>query len=269
MDALSEPMVAVVDGRRLAYRRGGAGPPVLYLHDAGADTAQAPLLALLAEDYDVVVVDLPGYGASDPPGRPRPLNDARDVAAVLAGFVAALDWPACTVVGTSLGGWFAVELALARPDLVRALVLCDAAGLHTPEDYLFALFAEGRAASSAEHLIADALRERLPPGERDIAAMPAPVAAATIGPFVQNMAGAAASSWHAYTENPALVGRLGRIACPAVVLWGERDSLIPLRHGQRFADEIPGARLEIVPGAGHLLALEAPEVVRRAVRAVH
>lgn len=261
--------LAVVDGRRLSYRRGGAGPPLLYLHDAGADTAEAPLIDLLTADFDVVVVDLPGYGASDPPGTPRPLRDARAVAAVLAGFVTVLGWDDCTVVGTSLGGWFAIELALAHPPLVRALVLCDAAGLHTPEDYLFALFAEGRAASSAEHLIADALRERLPPEERQLSDLPPAVAAATIAPFVQSMAAAAAASWHAYTGNPRLIGRLGEIACPTVVLWGERDSLIPLRHGLRFAQEIPGARFEIVAGAGHLLALDAPEAVRRAVRQLH
>jgi pimeloyl-ACP methyl ester carboxylesterase len=71
-------------------------------------------------------------------------------------------------------------------------------------------------------------------------------------------------------RNPSarLLGRLGDIGCPTVVLWGERDALIPLSHGQAFAQAIPGARLRIVPGAGHLVALDRPDVFAAEVRSL-
>lgn len=238
---------------------------MLYLHDAGADTLASPMFDVLAADHDVAVVDLPGYGRSGPPVG---LDDPARIADLLAGWLDALGWPTAVVMGTSLGGWFALELALAHPDRVSALVLCDAAGLQVPQDYLLSLFVEGRAAERTEQLIRQALVGRLAPADRDLDSMPPAVAAAILGPFVQSLAAAAATSWHPATANPRVLGRLGEVSCPTTVLWGERDALIPLAHGRLLAAGIPGARLLVVAGAGHLLALERPEVVVDAVRAL-
>lgn len=255
-----------VDGRVLGLRRAGRGPGrLLYLHDAGADTLTSPAFADLGADHDVVLLDLPGYGRSAPP---EGLTGPAAMAEVLAGLLEVLGWERGVVAGTSLGAWFALELALAAPEQVEGLVLSGAAGLHTPEDYLFALFAEGRAAAGTQELIKDALTRRLPEADQDVSGLPPRVAAAVIGPFVQNLAAAAAMSWHPYTANPRLLGRLSKVSCPTVVLWGEHDALIPLRHGRLLADGIPGADLRIVPAAGHLLALEHPELFAATVRGV-
>jgi pimeloyl-ACP methyl ester carboxylesterase len=258
-----EEHAAEVAGRRLAWRRGGSGPPLLHLHDAGADTLDSPALADLAGDHDVVVLDLPGYGRSGPP---TDLPDAAAVADVLAALLDHLGWPAAGVLGTSLGGWFALELALAHPSRVAALVVCDAAGLHLPSDYLFALFAEGRAAERTEELIRRSLLRHLPPDEREPDAMAPALAAATMAPFVQTLAAAALTSWSPGTANPALLGRLGGITCPTVILWGEHDALIPLAHGRLLSEAIPGAVLVVITDGGHLPPLERPEVVAAAVR---
>lgn len=254
----------VVAGRALGLRRSGQGPGrLLYLHDAGADTLASPAFDGLSTDHEVVLLDLPGYGRSAPP---EGLAGPAAVAEILTGLLDALGWPRGVVAGTSLGAWFALELALAAPERVEGLVLSGAAGLHTPEDYLFALFAEGRAAAGTQELIADALVHRLPEADQDISGLPPAVAAAVIGPFVQNLAAAAAMSWHPYTVNPRLLGRLSRVSCPTIVLWGEHDALIPLRHGRLLAAGIPGARLSVTPAGGHLLALEQPELFAAAVR---
>jgi pimeloyl-ACP methyl ester carboxylesterase len=258
---------ATVQGNALAWRRAGppGAPRVLYLHDAGADTLASAMFDVLAADHDVVVVDLPGYGRSGPPVC---LDDPVRVGDLLAGALDELGWQAAVVVGTSLGGWFALELALAHPGRVAALVLCDTAGLQVPQDYLLSLFVKGRAAQRTEQLIRQALVGRLAPEDRDLDTAPPAVAAAILGPFVQSLAAAAATSWHPATANPRLLGRLAEVACPTTVLWGERDALIPLTHGRLLAAGIPGARLVVVAGAGHLLALEHPEVVVDAVRAL-
>lgn len=247
----------------VAYRRAGAGTRVLYLHDAGADTLASPAFDDLARDHDVVVLDLPGYGGSTPPGA---LDSPARIAQILTECLDGLDWPDAVVAGTSLGGWFAMELAIACPGRVAGLVLVDAAGLHTPESYLFALFCQGRAAASAERLIAEAIWERLPPQEG--AVEDADVGAAVWGPWVQELAAAAWCSWHPYTENPRLLALLPRIGCPTQILWGARDALIPLRHGRLLAEHIAGAELQVLPDVGHLPPLDAPEAFAAAVRRV-
>lgn len=247
----------------VAYRRAGEGPRLLYLHDAGADTLASPAFDDLARDHDVAVLDLPGYGGSTPPGA---LDSPARIAQILSECLDGLGWPDAVVAGTSLGGWFAMELAIACPERVAGLVLVDAAGLHTPESYLFALFCQGRAAASAEKLIAEAIWDRLPAHEG--AVEDADVGAAVWGPWVQELAAAAWCSWHPYTENPRLLALLPRIACPTRILWGARDALIPLRHGRLLAEHIAGAELQVLPGVGHLPPLDAPEAFAAAVRRV-
>lgn len=230
----------VLGGRRLAWRRAGpaptpgrAGSTLVYLHDAGADTLASPAFADLASDHDVLLVDLPGYGRSDPPVG---LGSAAELGRVIGDLVGALGVAPVTLAGTSLGGWFAAEMAVAAPEHVRALLLADAAGLQVPQDYLFALYVHTGGAR--------------------------PVASIT------DVAAAAAVSWDPHCANPILVGRLRRIACPTLVLWGEFDSLIPLAHGRAFAAAIPGARLSVRRGAGHLVALDEPGAFAAAVRSL-
>lgn len=225
----------VLDGRRLSWRRArtGAGPPLVYLHDAGADTLASPAFADLAADHDVVLVDLPGYGRSD---HPAGLGSAVELGRVLGDLVGALGVGPVTLAGTSLGGWFAAETALAAPEHIAALLLADAAGLQIPQDYLFDLYLHTGG--------------------------PSPVAP------VADVAAAAAVSWDPHCANPILLRRLGSIACPTLVLWGELDSLIPLAHGRAFAAAIPGSRLSVYRGAGHLLALEDPAAFAAAVRSL-
>lgn len=247
----------------LAYRRAGAGARLLYLHDAGADTVGAPVFTALSADHDVVLLDLPGYGESAPTGPPA---SPEAVADLLTELLDALAWDDAVVAGSSLGGWFAMELAIRHPRRVRALVLADPAGLHCPEEYLFALFRQGRAAASAQRLIAEAIWDRLPVGEG--LTEQGEVGAAVWGPWVQELAAAAWCSWHPYTENPRLLALAPRIGCPVRILWGARDALIPPRHGRVLAGIIPHARLEVVADAGHLLVLDAPERFAEAVRGV-
>ena len=247
----------------LAFRRRGHGPGLLYLHDAGADTLSSPAFDDLATDHDVVLLDLPGYGASRPPAG---LTSVADMATLLHDFLDALDWPTAVVAGTSLGGWFAMELAMAYPQRVSGLLLADAAGLHCPVDFLFDLFAQGRAATSAQDLIAQAIWDRLPPEEG--AWDNGPVGAAVWGPWFQELAAAAWASWHPYTADPRLLARLERITCPTHIVWGQRDPLIPLRHALLLAEGIPGATWEVVADAGHLLCQDTPDIFAAGVRRV-
>lgn len=249
-------------GRSLAWQRAGSGPPVLYLHDAGAETVGAAALDDLADDHEVVVPWLPGYGPSE---LPEPGATPASMGAMVAAVMDEVGWPAATVAGTSLGGWFALEAALHAPERVTALVVCDAAGLHMPEDYVMRLFVDGHAADDAPQLIATTASP-LPADERDVSRLPPALAAAVVGPFVQSLAAAVGCGWHPALANPRLLRRLPQIRCPVTILWGARDPLIPLAHGQAMAGALPRATLEVVEGVGHLPPLDAPRDVAAAVR---
>jgi pimeloyl-ACP methyl ester carboxylesterase len=258
-------------GRALSYRRRGPpeAPPLLYLHDAGAETPASPAFEELAGDHDVVLLDLPGYAGSD---GPTGLACAAGVGELVALSVEELGWSSATLVGTSLGGWFAVEAALSRPASVTGLVLADAAGLHTPEHYLFGLFASGQASVGTQQRVTDSILDRLPHQEWDRArpdgGVAPEVAAALLAPYAQSVTAAVAASWHPFVTNPRLSGRLCEVRAPTVVVWGADDPLIPLAHGRTFAAEIPGARLRVAPRGGHLVALTEPALFAAAVREI-
>lgn len=252
-----------IAGQALAWRRGGAGPPVLYLHDAGADTLTSPALRDLAHDHEVVVPWLPGYGSSAPPD---PGTSPQAMGRLVAGLLERLGWTRAALLGCSLGGWFALEAALAAPDAVSGVVACDAAGLQVPEDYLLALFADGHAADRTEQRLTAALATALPAAEQDVSGLPPALASAILGPFVQQLAAAAGCGWHPALANPRLLGRLPEVRCPVTLLWGAADPLVPLAHGRAMADALPRGRLEVLDGVGHLPPLQAPDAVAAAVR---
>jgi pimeloyl-ACP methyl ester carboxylesterase len=246
----------------LAYQLLGEGPPLLLIQGLGyGGRGWGPVLEPLAEDFTVAVFDNRGFGASDvPPGPYSVAELAEDARAVLdaAGFDRA------HVVGASLGGMIAQELALAHPDRVDRLVLaCTTPG--------------------------GSVSFPMPP--QTVALM---VEAATLPPdvalrrFVENGLGDGSSEELvrrivAYrTANPPDLGgwqsqatagathdaldRLGGIAAPTLVIHGTEDAVIDLRNADLLAERIPDARVELLPGCGHLLSWEEPERFTRLVK---
>ncbi|CAN5203282.1 alpha/beta fold hydrolase [soil metagenome] len=256
--------LTVGDGLVVVHEAGpAAGPRLLVLHDAGAETVDAPAWEDLAADHRVVQVLLPGYRRSTPPPAGAGIGWVTDH---LAAVMDALCWADAHVTGTSLGGWFAIELALAHPGRVTRLTLCDPAGLQQPQAYLLALFADGRAAHGTERIIEQTLLAHLPRAQRDVAAMPPALAVATMAPYLVDMAAAALSSWNPWVPSPSMLRRAAAIDVPTTIMWGERDALIPLDHGRALAGAVPSARLVVVPGAGHLLPVTHPAHVVAQVR---
>jgi 3-oxoadipate enol-lactonase/4-carboxymuconolactone decarboxylase len=243
---------AARDGIRLYWRADGAAelPAIVLLHSLGADLAQwDAVAAALAPRHRVVRLDLRGHGASDAPtGDYRLAELAADVIAVLDAAGAAR----ATVVGLSLGGMVAMELALAAPARVAALVLaCTSASL-PPGDWdarARTVRADGVAAIAAavvERSFPAAFRARRPAAvETFRAALP----------LVDRhgYAGCCAA-----IRDMALLDRLGAIAAPTAIVVGDADAATPAAgHGDRLVAAIPGARLVTLP-TGHLPALEAP-----------
>lgn len=228
--------------RRIVVRR-RPGPPgrasALLLHAlAGSWRWWRDAVAHLSPEREILVPDRPGFGGSS--GLPlTPAEEADLFAAALAAAGVTASPPPWHVVGHSMGGAVAAELAARHPSLVASLTLIDAAGWPTPYLRRYA----NRLARPWSWcrlgfipvLVGDVLRTR-------------PLRLATgIRRIVE------------YDLRPALSG----IAVPVCVVWGERDRLFPPEQGRAIAESLPNARWEVVSGAGHIVPADRPAALAR------
>ncbi|MGH9231710.1 MAG: alpha/beta fold hydrolase, partial [Acidimicrobiales bacterium] len=213
------------------------------------------LFGLLADaGFRVTAPELAGFGRSDPAPEWHRIEDAVfDLRLLLDG----LDLDRPLVIGSSLGGWLAAELAVWFPDRVGALVLVDPVGLRVEGAPVFDLFAARR----------DETARRLLPGGGDLLGLLAPALEGDDDPnapllhLLHAAEATARLGWNPFLHDPKLAGRLPLVTAPTLVVWGADDGIVPRDHGEAYAAGIPGARLEIVEGCGHLPALERPAVV--------
>ncbi|HEY8524072.1 MAG TPA: alpha/beta hydrolase [Acidimicrobiales bacterium] len=227
-------------------RTAGSGPPLWYLHD---ETSAAPgaLAGQLAERFQVFAPVVPGFGDSE---RPEWVETSEDVAHVLLDLVDAVtpDGP-LTLVGPSIGGWIAAELAILLGRRVAAAVLVAPAGLYVPEE------------PPADHwFMHDADRDRT------LFADPANKPEITPDEAYANDSMAARLGWNPRLASKRLGHKLHRITAPTLVVWGAEDRLLPPSYAQRWVDLLGNGTAEIVPGGAHFLGIEQCDVVAAAAR---
>ena len=238
-----------VRGKAIQLSEGGDGPPVLYLHGAGTFW-WIPAHDLLARRHHVFAPVHPGFGTST---GVEEIEDIEDLVFHYLDVLDALKLDRVDVIGTSMGGWIAAELALRQPQRVRKLVLVDAAGLRLSDvptpDFFLATVPEAR-----ELLFAD------PRGPIAMAAMPdTPPPPEKMVMIMKGREAAARILWNPHVRYRKLKSRLDRIKNPTLVLWGADDKLLPLAYGQAYQKGIPGARLVVIDKCGHLPHVEAPD----------
>jgi 3-oxoadipate enol-lactonase len=255
---------AVHDGVRIAYELRGQGKPLLLIHGLGYDRfGWGPLPDLLAEEFHVALLDNRGVGESDAP--PGPYTTAMLAADALAVLDAA-GVERAHVVGTSLGGMVAQELVLGHSDRVSRLVLaCTTPGGVRAYPYpqrtltLFAEFAQVPVEEGLRRFVENAL------ADETVATRPELVDEIYAYRLAHRPAleawqaqGAASLSFDAFD-------RAGEIRVPTLVLSGTADNVVDYRNSELLAERIPGARLELFEGLGHLFFWEEPERFARAV----
>jgi pimeloyl-ACP methyl ester carboxylesterase len=253
-----------VSGRDVTVLRGGSGDPILYLHGlcdihAVGDTEQwTPFLRRLADGFDVIAPALPGYDAST---GLEGFDDVEDYVWHLVDVCHAAGMSRLDVVGHSLGGWFAAELALRRPDVVARLVLLAPLGVHVRGVEVPPFF--GAVAPRGIGGMGEARRLLFAEPEGTVARGALPDAMTTEQQLLwfAGLAGAARLGWKApHFQSRKLTERLGRMRVPTLVVRGGGDLLVPEVTAGVWAGSVPGARLLEVPHAGHCLALERPDV---------
>ena len=238
-----------VDGGRVNVFRAGAGNPLLYLHPAGGAGIWYPYHDLLAEKFEVFAPDHPGFGLSDT----LPWTEAIDD--YVYHYLAFLDHyklERVDVIGASLGGWMAAELAVHHPERIRRLVLLAPIGLRIPGHPIADLFGMTR-----DELV-EALYHDRAIGE---AAFPADADLDVIMQAFKESTAFARIAWNPFCANPKLERRLDRISSPTLVLWGDDDRTVPIEHGRRYAERIPNAELNVIRESGHAMLAEQPEAV--------
>lgn len=265
-----------VHGHDVAYRQAGTGPVLVMIHGiAGSSGTWVPVMPLLAERFTVIAPDLLGHGES---AKPRGDYSLGAYASGIRDLLGVLGHDRATVVGHSLGGGVAMQFAYQFPQMAERLVLIGSGGLGKE--------------------VTPLLRAMTLPGSEFVL----PV---ILAPQLHRLAGAVGgvlgrfglradpfltevwAAWSRLTDARAqrafvhtiravidLAGQ--RVSArdrlylahevPTMIVWGDRDAVIPARHGEVAHELIPGSRLEMVPGAGHFLPLERPELLDRLLR---
>ena len=237
-----------INGCRTHLRRGGSGAPLLYLHGASGAPLIMPFMEKLAARFEVLVPEHPGFGLSE---EPEWLDNIHDLAYFYLDFLRRLDLRRVTLVGSSLGGWTALEMAVRDTSRVASLVLVGPAGISVPgvqpadiflwsnEELVRNLFYDAKLAEAR-------LAEPVTPESIDIA--------------LKNRHTSARLAWEPRLHDPHLAKWLHRIDVPVKIIWGKEDRLLPVAFAQEFKRLIPHAALHIVEGAGHLPQAEKPDL---------
>jgi pimeloyl-ACP methyl ester carboxylesterase len=253
----------------------GAGDPIVFVHGlSGSWQNWLENMPVMAHEHRVIALDLPGFGASDMPAQDISISAyARCVADVCE----QLGVERATVVGNSMGGFIGAELAIEFPELVDRLVLVSSAGLTTEggvhnsiigalgwvDDVAQAYF--GWLVSRSQALTTRPRSRRLmlsivtPHADRLDAALAAEQVRGSGKPgFV--------AALDALNHYP-IRDRLGRIGCPTLIVWGEKDRLITVKDADLFEELIPDARKVVWPDTGHMAMMERPRAFNRLLQA--
>lgn len=245
-----------IGGCRVELLRGGSGPVLLFLHGLGGASEWAPYMDRLAERFDVLAPSHPGFGRSD---TPEWLDTVGDLAFFYLDFVEALDLRDVHLVGSSLGGWLACEIAVRNAGRLDTLTLVAPAGIEVKgaaKGDIFLWSADDRVRNAFhDPALAEARLARAPTdAEADIA--------------LKNLFTTARLCWHPRFCNPHLEKWLHRIRIPTMILWGADDRIFPVAHAEAFKALIPGAELRVVPDCGHLPHQERLEDFLAGVHAI-
>jgi pimeloyl-ACP methyl ester carboxylesterase len=255
---------AEIDGVKLHYQEKGAGTPVVLIHGYTSSTyTWKDLFIPLSEKFRVIAVDLKGFGFSE---KPDGDYTRREQARLIKGLLEHLQIEPAWLVGNSMGGETALNLALANPERVRGLILIDSAGVRfearsgfTP--WYIRLPFVGRALSAlaltSDGLVRAGLEKSFYDDQQ--------ITEEQIRYYHQPLKTdggqlAAMRARQQFAEHP-VENRLGEIDRPALLLWGKEDEVIPLSAGQKMNSLIRDSEIKIYESVGHLPQEESPERV--------
>jgi pimeloyl-ACP methyl ester carboxylesterase len=254
MSSIHRIPVAGIGAVELSVTERGEGQPFLLLHGGGGPLTVNAFADLLAAERSVRVITPthPGFG-----GTPRPdsLANVAGLAALYIALLAELGLERVTVIGNSIGGWIAAEMALGDTSAISSFVLVDAVGIEVP-GHPIADFFSLSPRQLAELSYHDPDRFGIDPSKLPPEAL-------------KLMAGnrATIAVYAAAMSDASLEPRLAGVTTPTLVVWGDSDQIADADYGRAFAKAIPGARFQLLRDSGHLPQIETPGLLLEAVSA--
>ena len=230
----------------------GEGRPFLLLHGGAGPASMARFAGMLAERHHVRVLTPthPGFARTR---RPDDLKDIKGLARVYAALLDHLAVNDVTVIGNSVGGWIAAELALLATPRVGGIVLVGAAGIEVP----------GHPIPDVSKLTLDEIMSLSYHDPKPFRVDPTTITDDQRAIIAANRA--ALQVYAPQMSDSTLVGRLTKISVPALVISGESDRIVVPEYGRAYAAAIPSARFELLSGTGHVPQVETPELLLEAV----
>jgi len=244
-----------VNGVELEMVRRGAGRPLLLLHGMQNVDPRAPFLDQLGRHAEVIAPSHPGFGHSP---RPTGFETVYDLVHLYLDVLDALPYDKVTLLGLSFGGWLAAEVAVKCGHRLERLVLVDALGIkisdrETPDILDVFNTAPPEVQRRSWHEPVRWARDYDTMTDDEIVVR------------TRNWESLSLYGWHPYMHNPQLPRWLHRVAVPTLVLWGASDGIVTPAYGRAYSALIPGARFEVIDGAGHYPELEQPAAFAAAV----
>jgi len=252
MTAWAECTVEIAD-TTIHMTRAGKGPPVLVLHRDIGMPAASVFHNELVKFTDVIVPHHPGWGRSH---RAEWMRSVRDLAVMHRGLLAELKIKQAVLIGLGFGGWIAAEMATMAPADVAKLVLVAPMGIKPSQgdilDQAIVSYIDYARAGFHDQKAFDGIYGAAPSTDQleawDIA---------------REMCFRVA--WKPYMYSQTLPHLLRSVKVPALVVWGDKDRIVPLSTADRYLTALPQAKLEVIKDCGHCVDLERPESLARLV----
>ena len=233
----------------------GAGRPLLFLHGGDYFVQNRAFLDKLAQRWRVLVPRHPGFGASE---RPDGFRSVHDLAYLYLDLIEQQGLGDVVLVGSSFGGWIALEMCVRSVERIGRLVLVDSLGV--------------KFGGREERDIADIYA--LPTAELLHRTFFDPVRAAPdysklddaeAASIARDREATALYGWRPYMHDPALGRWLHRVRVPTLIVWGDSDGIVTADYGEKLCRSLPDARFALIPEAGHYPQIERPEAVADAI----
>jgi pimeloyl-ACP methyl ester carboxylesterase len=244
-----------IGGVSLEVMAAGKGPPLLFLHGGDYFAQHQEFFDKLARRWRVMVPRHPGFGGS---GRPDGFRTVHDLAYLYLDLLDTQDFGKAVLVGSSFGGWIALEMGVRCLERIGRLVLMDTVGVKfggreerdiadiyaVPQQELLrrTFFDPARAAPDYSRL-----------GDDEASAV------------ARDRQATALYGWRPYMHNPGLRQWLRRVRVPTLVIWGESDGIVAPEYGEKLCRSLPDARFLPIPKAGHYPQIEQPGQVADAI----
>ncbi len=234
------------DGLTVRIDERGSGRPLLVLHGGGGPQSVSGIAESLSAHRHVLVPTHPGFA-----GEPRPewFDSIDDLALTYLELLERLDLHDVMVIGFSMGGWIASEIAVRDTTRLSSIVLVDAAGIEV----------EGHSIADVFPLTPDELSALSYHNPAAFRIDPTTLSPERVAAIAANFQTLGVYGRERGMHDPKLRRRLGRVRIPALVVWGESDGVIDPDYGRAYAQSFPLGQFKLIPEAGHVPQIEQPE----------